>query len=386
MIRNSKNKTAIVHEWLVNYAGSEKVVESFTNIWPDADVFTLVDFLDDDLREIILKGKQSHTSFIQHLPYAKKHHRKYLPLFPRAVESFNLKNYKLIISSSHAVAKGARKKKNQLHICYCHSPMRYAWDEADYYLQEANLTSGFKGKLAQYLLKYLRKWDLKSANNVDYFIANSNHIAAKIKRIYNRHADVIYPPVDTQKFSLVTEKEDYYLTASRLVPYKRIDLIVDAFANMLDKKLVVIGSGPEKEKIKAKATPNIDVLGYQDFETLKGYMEKAKAFVFAAEEDFGIIVVEAMACGTPVIAGNYGGTAESVLDGVTGILFPEQKVESIIQAVKRFDVISHSINYNEIRMHAEKFSRYTFEQKIKEYVNEKLKSFQHTKSNKKNDR
>ena len=142
----------------------------------------------------------------------------------------------------------------------------------------------------------------------------------------------------------------------------------------------------EKEKIKAKATPNIDVLGYQDFESLKSYMEKAKAFVFAAEEDFGIIVVEAMACGTPVIAGNYGGTAESVLDGVTGILFPEQKVESIIQAVKRFDVISHSINYNEIRMHAEKFSRYTFEQKIKEYVNEKLKSFQHKKSNKKNDR
>ena len=379
-------KTAIVHEWLVNYAGSEKVVESFTNIWPDADVFTLVDFLDDDLRDIILKGKHAHTSFIQHLPYAKKQHRKYLPLFPRAVESFNLKNYKLIISSSHAVAKGVRKKKNQLHISYCHSPMRYAWDEADYYLQEANLTSGFKGKLAQYLLKYLRRWDIKSAKNVDYFIANSNHIAAKIKRIYNRHADVIYPPVDTQKFSLVTEKEDYYLTASRLVPYKRIDLIVDAFANMLDKKLVVIGSGPEKEKIKAKATPNIDVIGYQDFETLKSYMEKAKAFVFAAEEDFGIIVVEAMACGTPVIAGNYGGTAESVIDGTSGILFQKQNVESIVNAVKRFDIISHSMNYKEIRMQAEKFSRYTFEHNIKEYVKKKIKSFQHTKSNKKNDR
>ena len=379
-------KTAIVHEWLVNYAGSEKVVDSFTNMWPDADVFTLVDFLDDDLRDIILKGHHAHTSFIQHLPYARNQHRKYLPLFPRAVESFNLKNYKLIISSSHAVAKGVRKKKNQLHISYCHSPMRYAWDEADYYLQEANLTSGFKGKLAQYLLKYLRRWDIKSAKNVDYFIANSNHIAAKIKRIYNRHADVIYPPVDTQIFSLVTEKEDYYLTASRLVPYKRIDLIVDAFANMLDKKLVVIGSGPEKEKIKAKATPNIDVNGYQDFETLKSYMEKAKAFVFAAEEDFGIIVVEAMACGTPVIAGNYGGTAESVIDGTSGILFQNQNVESIVNAVKRFDIISHSMNYKEIRMQAEKFSRYTFEHNIKEYVNEKLKSFQHTKLNKKNDR
>lgn len=381
----NNNKTAIVHEWLVNYAGSEKVVESFTNIWRDADVFTLVDFLDDDLRQIILKGKHAHTSFIQQLPYARKQHRKYLPLFPKAIESFNLKKYGLIISSSHAVAKGVKKRKNQLHISYCHSPMRYAWDEADYYLKEANLASGVKGFLAKYVLKYLRKWDVKSAKNVDYFIANSNHIAGKIKRIYNRNSDVIYPPVDTQKFSMVTEKEDYYITASRLVPYKRIDLIVDAFAKMLDKKLVVIGSGPEKEKIIAKATPNIDVIGYQDFESLKGYMEKAKAFVFAAEEDFGIIVVEAMACGTPVIAGNYGGTAESVVDGVTGILFPEQTVDSIVDAVKRFDVISHSINYKEIRYHSEKFSRQNFERKIKEFVNEKLKSFQHNKSKKKND-
>ena len=382
----NENKIAIVHEWLVNYAGSEKVVESLTNIWPDATVFALVDFLDDDLRDIILKGKHAHTSFIQYLPYAKKQHRKYLPLFPKAVESFNLKNYKLIISSSHAVAKGARKKKNQLHISYCHSPMRYAWDDADYYLQEANLTKGFKGKVAQRVLKYLRKWDVKSAKNVDYFIANSNHIAAKIKRIYNRHADVIYPPVDTQKFSLVEDKEDYYLTASRLVPYKRIDMIVDAFANMLDKKLVVIGSGPEKEKIKAKATPNIDVIGYQDFDSLKGYMEKAKAFVFAAEEDFGIIVVEAMACGTPVIAGNFGGTSESVIDGKTGVLFPDQSVDSIINAVKKFEQINDTLSYSEIRKHSEKFSRYTFEQNLKEYVNEKLKSFLHTKTKKKNDR
>jgi glycosyltransferase involved in cell wall biosynthesis len=307
-------------------------------------------------------------------------------LFPKAIESFNLKKYKLIISSSHAVAKGVRKRKNQLHISYCHSPMRYAWDEADYYLQEANLTSGFKGKLAQYVLKYLRKWDIKSAKDVDYFIANSNHIAGKIKRIYNRHADVIYPPVDTQKFSLVIKKEDYYLTASRLVPYKRIDLIVDAFASMLDKKLIVIGSGPEKEKILSKATPNVDVIGYQEFDSLKGYMEKAKAFVFAAEEDFGIIVVEAMACGTPVIAGNYGGTSESVIDGKTGVLFPDQSVESIISAVKKFEQISESLSYSEIRTHSEKFSRYTFEHNIKEYVNEKFKNFLHTKAKKRNDR
>ena len=371
-------KIAIVHEWLDNYAGSEKVVESFTNVWPDADVFTLVDFLEDDLRNIILKEKYAHTSFIQHLPYAKKQHRKYLPLFPKAIESFNLKNYKLIISSSHAVAKGARTRKNQLHICYCHSPMRYAWDEADYYLQEANLTSGIKGIISKAVLRYLRKWDLKSANNVHYFIANSNHIAKKIQRIYNRDADVIYPPVDTDKFPLETNKSDYYLAASRLVPYKKIDLIVDAFAKMPDKKLVVIGSGPEKEKILSKATPNVNVIGYQDFESLKLYMQKAKAFIFAAEEDFGIVVVEAMACGTPVIAFGTGGAAETVVDGKTGILFPEQTVKSIIEAVNKFDNISSKLNYSEISQHAQKFNRDTFEQNIREYVN--------TKSRIKNDR
>jgi len=376
-------KTAIVHEWLVNYAGSEKCLESFTNIWPDAEVFTLVDFLDDETREIVLKGKKSHTTFIQRLPYARKQHRKYLPLFPKAIESFNLKNYKLVLSSSHSVAKGVKKKKNQLHVCYCHTPMRYAWDEADYYLQEADLTSGIKGKIAHSVLRYLKKWDLKSADNVDFFIANSNHIAKKIKRIYNRNADVIYPPVDTQKFSLVTQKDDYYLTASRLVPYKRIDLIVEAFAHMLDKKLVVVGSGPEKEKIKSKLTPNIELVGYQDFDSLKEYMQKARAFVFAAEEDFGIIVVEAMACGTPVIAGNYGGTTETVIDNKTGILFQEQTVDSIIQALRRFEQIQPGFNYNEIREHSEKFSRYRFEHEIKEYVSEKYKSFIHLKAKQK---
>lgn len=368
-------KTAIIHEWLVNYAGSEKVLESFTNIWPDADVYTLVEFLDDDLRKTILKGKHPKTSFIQHLPYAKKQHRKYLPLFPKAIESFNLSKYDLIISSSHAVAKGVKTKKDQLHICYCHTPMRYIWDEAEYYLSEANLDRGIKGIISKMIMNYLRKWDLNSVNNVNYFIANSKHIAKKIKRIYNRESDVIYPPVDVNKFSLVTQKEDFYLTASRLVPYKRIDLIVDAFAKMLDKKLIVIGSGPEKEKILAKATPNVDVIGYQDFESLKDYMQKAKAFVFAAEEDFGIIVVEAMACGTPVIAGNFGGTAESVINGVTGILFEKQNVSSIVDAVKKFDLISHSINYKAVREHSELFSRDNFERNIKDYVDEKIKSF-----------
>lgn len=366
-------KTAIVHEWLVNYAGSEKCVESFTNICPDATVYSLVDFLNEEQREIILKGKFAQTSFIQKLPGANTRHRYYLPLFPKAIESFDLSDYDIIISSSHAVAKGVKTNKKQLHISYCYSPMRYAWDNADEYLK------GFKGSVAKLFIKYLRRWDLKSSKNPDYIVAISEHIRKKIKRIYNRDADVIYPPVDTDKFQLETNKSDYYLAASRLVPYKKIDLIIDAFAKMLDKKLVVIGSGPEKEKIIAKATPNIDVIGYQDFESLKSYMQKAKAFVFAAEEDFGIVVVEAMACGTPVIAFGIGGAAETVVDGVTGILFPEQTVDSIVEAVKRFDVISHSMNYKEIRLHSERFSRQTFERNIKDYVNEKLKNFQYNK-------
>ncbi|HRN27944.1 MAG TPA: glycosyltransferase, partial [Ignavibacteriaceae bacterium] len=366
-------KTAIVHEWLVNYAGSEKCVESFTNICPDATVYSLVDFLNEEQREIILKGKFAQTSFIQKLPSANTRHRYYLPLFPKAIESFDLSDYDIIISSSHAVAKGVKTNKKQLHISYCYSPMRYAWDNADEYLK------GFKGSVAKLFIKYLRRWDLKSSKNPDYIVAISEHIRKKIKRIYNRDADVIYPPVDTDKFQLETNKSEYYLAASRLVPYKKIDLIIDAFAKMLDKKLVVIGSGPEKEKIIAKATPNIDVIGYQDFESLKSYMQKAKAFVFAAEEDFGIVVVEAMACGTPVIAFGIGGAAETVVDGVTGILFPEQTVDSIVEAVKRFDVISHSMNYKEIRLHSERFSRQTFERNIKDYVNEKLKNFQYNK-------
>ncbi|HQF41477.1 MAG TPA: glycosyltransferase family 4 protein [Ignavibacteriaceae bacterium] len=365
-------KIAIVHEWLVNYAGSEKVVESFTNIWPEADVFTLVDFLTDKERKIILKGKKAKTSFIQHLPFSKKKHRKYLPLFPKAIESFDLSKYDLIISSSHSVAKGVKTRKNQLHICYCHSPMRYAWDEADYYLSKANLNRGIRGFLAKATINYLRKWDLRSADNVNYFIANSNYIAKKIKRIYNRDADVIYPPVDVNKFSLQTQKEDFYLTASRLVPYKRIDLIMDAFARMPDKKLIVIGGGPEREKLKAKTTANISLIGYQKFESLREHMQKAKAFVFAAEEDFGIIVVEAMACGTPVIAGNFGGTIETVIDKKTGILFPEQTVDSIVEAVKNFETMKKSINYSEVRAHSEKFSREIFERNIKNYVDEKI--------------
>jgi len=362
-------KTAIVHEWLVNYAGSERVVESFTNIWPEADVFTLVDFLNDEQREIILKEKKAKTSFVQKLPFAKTKHRYYLPLFPSAIERLDLSSYDIIISSSHAVAKGIKKKINQLHITYCHSPMRYAWDQTEHYLQ------GFKGVVAKLFMKYLRKWDLKSAANVDFFIANSHHIAEKIERIYKRNAEVIYPPVDTDKFEIGNKKEDYYLTASRMVPYKKLDLVVEAFNQMPDKKLVVIGSGPEKDELRSLADSNIKVVGYQDRGSLKLFMQKAKAFVFTAEEDFGIIVVEAMACGTPIIALNKGGAKESVINGTTGFLFDEQSSESIKNAVMQFENRKDSFDPLTIRKHSQKFGRIIFEENIKNFVDEKAENF-----------
>jgi len=370
-----KLKTAIVHDWLVNYAGSERVVESLTNIWKDADIFTLVDFLNDEEREIILKGKWAKTSFIQMLPFARKRHRKYLPLFPLAIEQFNLSGYDLVISSSHAVAKGVVTSSSQLHVCYCHTPIRYAWDLKDQYLKETNLDKGLKGWAANKILGYIKKWDLKTSRHPNYFVANSKYIAGRIKRLYNREAEVIYPPVDINKFEVETKKENYYLTASRMVPYKRIDLIVEAFSEMPDKKLVVIGHGPEMEKVKSKSSNNIEITGYQPFDSLKKYMQQAKAFIFAAEEDFGIIAVEAMACGTPVIAFNKGGITESVIDGETGIFFNEQTKDSIIEAVNKFEMRRKDFDAGCIRKQSEKFSREIFEDSIYSFVSGKLKEF-----------
>ena len=372
---NLQYRTAIVHEWFSSYAGSERVVESFTNIWPDADVFTLADLMTEEERKIILKSKPPKTSFIQNLPFAKTKHRWYLPLFPFAIERFNFSDYDLIISSSHAVTKGLRKRSDQLHISYCHSPMRYAWDNAELYLSQANISKGFKGYASRAVINYLRKWDLKTASRPDFLVANSEFIAGKIKRIYNRNSDVIYPPVDVDKFEPISKKDNYYLTASRMVPYKRVDLIVEAFLMMNDKKLLVVGDGPELNKIKSKASANIEILGYMDSKKLKSLMQGAKAFVFAAEEDFGITVVEAMACGTPVIAFNKGGTAETVIDGVTGILFDSQTPESIKNAVARFEETVDKFNSLVMTQHSKKFSRAVFEKSMKEYVEQKSLNF-----------
>ncbi|OLL31412.1 glycosyl transferase family 1 [Burkholderia sp. SRS-W-2-2016] len=369
-LRAEKNvRIAIVHDWLVTYAGAEKVLEQMIACFPDADLFSLVDFLDD---RSFLRGKPVTTSFIQKLPRARSKYRAYLPLMPLAIEQLDVSAYDVVISSSHAVAKGILTGPDQVHISYVHSPIRYAWDLQHQYLQQSKLTRGPKSALARLILHYIRNWDIRTANSVDSFISNSAFIARRIKKVYQRDAQVIFPPVDVDAFSLCTQKEDFYLTASRMVPYKKIDLIVEAFARMPERKLVVIGDGPEMAKIRAKAGPNVEILGYQPFEVLKDHMSRAKAFVFAAEEDFGISVVEAQACGTPVIAYGKGGALETVRDlseaQPTGMFFDRQDAEAIVAAVERFDELAQRFMPADCRANAEQFSAAQFREHLFAHV------------------
>ncbi|MGA0559393.1 glycosyltransferase family 4 protein [Larkinella sp. VNQ87] len=364
-------KIALVHEWLVTFAGSESVVEQMLALYPQSDLFTLVDYLPDAQRPLV-QGKRATTSFIQKLPWAKSKYRSYLPLMPLAVEQFDLSAYDVILSSSHAVAKGVLTGPNQLHICYCHSPMRYAWDLYHQYLNESGLKTGLSGAVAKLILHYIRLWDYQSAQRVDYFVANSRYIARRIRKVYGRDAHVIYPPVDTELFTLDARKDNYYLTASRMVPYKKINLIVEAFAAMPDKRLVVVGDGPDFDKIKRLATPNIELVGFQPNNSLTLYMQKAKAFIFAAEEDFGITPVEAQACGTPVLAFGKGGVRESVIDQKTGLFFNRQEVTSLRECVRRFEQNADQFDPVLIRQHAEGFSRANFQQAFEQFVSAKL--------------
>ena len=362
-------KIAIIHDWFTVYAGAEKTLEQILKLYPYADIFTIVDFMPEKDRSF-LSGHKITTSFIQKLPFAKSKYRHYLPLMPLAVEQFDLSDYDLIISDSHAVAKGVITGPHQTHISYVHSPIRYAWDLQHQYLRESGLDTGFKGWIAKYLLHRIRLWDLRTANGVDHFIANSGFIARRIWKVYRRESTVIYPPVDVEAFELYDKKEDFYLTASRMVPYKKIDLIVEAFSTMPDKKLIVIGEGPDFEKIRAYAGPNVTLMGYQSFEVLRDHMQRAKAFVFAAEEDFGIAPVEAQACGTPVIAFGKGGALETVVDSVSGIFFDTQSVDSLCEAVERFETME--FNATDISKHARKFSEERFLAEMKLFLQEKL--------------
>ena len=358
-------KIVIIHDWLITNAGAEKVLKDLISIYPSADIYSLVDFLNDKDKKEILDNKKVNTSFIQNLPFSKIFFRNYMFLFPKAIESFDLSSYDLIISSSWAVCKGVKTSTSQLHISYCHTPIRYAWDLYTEYTSDLNI---FKKILVKVCLKYIRYWDIKTLNRVDYFIANSKFVQNRIKKTYKRESKIIYPPVNMSKFTLDENKEEFYLTACRLVAYKKTKLIVEAFNKMPDKKLIVIGEGEEYEKIKKIKNDNIILLGYQDSEELLYYMQKAKAFVYAAIEDFGIVPIEAMSCGTPVIALNEGGTAETVIDKITGIHFDEQNVESIIKALVIFE--QTSFDDKVIREHAKNYIN--FKSDFENFLNEKI--------------
>lgn len=330
-------KVALVHDFFYTYCGAERVVEQLINVFPHCEVYALFDFIPESQRAF-LKGKHVTTSFIQRLPFAARKHRAFLPLMPVAIEQLDVSKYDLVISSSYLAAKGVITGPDQMHVCYCHSPVRYAWDLQHQYLREAKLGFGIKGLFARFVLHYLRNWDVRTSFGVDHFISNSKFVARRINKLYRRNATVIHPPVDTNLFELnAGPRDEFYLVAGRMVPYKLTDMIVRAFREMPNRRLVVIGDGPEMEKVKALAGDNVELMRFQESEVMVDYMRRAKALIFAAEEDFGIVPVEALSCGTPVIAYGKGGVTESVIDGKHGVFFEHQTDESLIDAIDRFE-------------------------------------------------
>lgn len=368
----SKRRIAIVHDWLPVYGGAERVLEQMLMVYPDADLFSLIDALDDEGRKF-LKGKPVTTSFVQKLPGGKKYYRHCFPLMPFAIEQFDFSDYDMVITSSYAFAKGIITGPRQLHLCYCHSPIRYAWDLQTQYLRESKLDRGIKSWLVRWLLHSIRLWDNRTSAGVDAFMANSRFIARRIEKVYRRDAAVVYPPVNVERFETRTEKEDFYVTASRMVPYKRIDLIVEAFNGMPDRKLVVIGDGPELPRIKRLAGPNVQVLGWQPNEVMRDHLQRARGFVFGGEEDFGIILLEAQACGTPVIAYGRGGALETVIENETGLFFEEQSPAALQQAVTEFE--QRVWDAQRCRRNAERFSARTFRENFQEFVEEQWRAF-----------
>lgn len=365
-------RVAVVHDWLVANGGAERTLAAILECYPQAEVFTLVDFLPAAERGF-LGDRPIHTSFLQRLPFARRHYRRYLPLMPMAVEAFDLSGFDLVISSSFCVAKGALTGPDQLHVSYVHSPMRYAWDLQHQYLREHRLDGGLRGFMTRKVLHDLRLWDVRTSNGVDCFITNSHFIARRVWKMYRRESVVIHPPVDTEFFQPAdAAREGYYLTASRLVPYKCIRLIIEAFAQLPERQLVVIGEGPEFARLKAAAPRNVLMLGHLPRPMVRQHMQRARAFVFAALEDFGIAPVEALACGTPVIAFGRGGVTESVSEGKSGILFPEQTTDSLISAIQQFERREGRFNPIDIRAGALRFGAERFRQQLRACIEEQM--------------
>jgi UDP-N-acetylmuramyl pentapeptide phosphotransferase/UDP-N-acetylglucosamine-1-phosphate transferase/glycosyltransferase involved in cell wall biosynthesis len=367
-------RVAIVHDFLYTYAGAERVLEQLVKVYPDADLFSLFDFLPEGKRGFI-HDKPVTTTFIQGLPFASSNHRLYLPLMPLAVEQLDVSAYDIVISSSYLAAKGVITKPNQLHICYCHTPARYAWDLQNQYLGANGMISGLKSMLARSILHYIRNWDTRCSNGVDVYVTNSNFIGLRVEKTYRRRSTTIYPPVDVESFKPTNEpREGFYLCVTRLVPYKRVDLVVEAFNAMPDKRLIVIGAGPDMEKLKQVAGPNVKLMGFQPDEQVRRYMAMCKAFVYAAEEDFGIVLVEAQASGAPVIAFGQGGAREIVLHEQTGVLYDLQSAASIKAAVEHFERLPIPTS-EACRANAERFSAGRFRDEIAGFVTDQHRRF-----------
>lgn len=371
-------KVAIVHDWLTAMRGGERVLEVFCELFRNADLYTLI-HIPGSISNVI-EDRNIRTSFIQKLPMVKKHYRSFLPLFPLAIESFLLKEYDFILSSSHCVAKGVIPSPEAFHISYIHTPMRYVWDLYQDYFGQGRVSWLFE-KMIRVCAHYLRVWDAISSNRVDYFIANSNHVAKRVKKYYSRKAEVIHPPVDIQRFRLLGKEGNFFLIVSTFVPYKRIDLAIEAF-NQLRFPLKIIGSGPEEKKLKSISRSNIEFMGWQPDEVVAEAYSKCRALIFPGEEDFGIVPLEVMASGRPVIAYGRGGVLETVVpydlqskgerETPTGLFFYHQNPDSLIDSVRRFDQIEGDFDPVAIRNHTLQWDREIFKDKIRRYLFERV--------------
>ncbi len=356
------DRIALVHDWLTGMRGGEKCLEVLCELFPGAPIFTLLAY-PEQLSETI-RRHEIRTSFLQRMPFSRNGYRNYLPLFPRAIESFDLDEFDLVVSTSHAVAKGVIPAPRALHISYIHTPMRYIWNMFDAYFGE-NQVGSIKRAFISLVAKHLRQWDVASCSRVDQFVANSHHVRKRIERYWNRRAEVIYPPVDTSRFHVSYERGEYYLVVSALVPYKRVDIAIEA-CNQMRLPLRIIGEGPEKPRLQALAGPTVRFDGWLTAEEINAGFQRCKAILFPGEEDFGIVPVEAMACGKPVIAFGVGGATETVVEGQTGVFFHEQCAKSLMEAINQLE--SRTWSPAIIRKHAESFDREVYKKKMLEFI------------------